>query len=86
MNASPSQVTDVAETIFRYLAAHPDACDSMPGIRDWWLVRQRIEDAERDVVAALRYLVDAGKLEARAGPGGVTVYRARRAPDGGGRR
>lgn len=71
--------SDLAETIMRYIAAHPDACDSLEGICDWWLARQRRDDARRDVASALAYLLAAGQIEASTGPGGLTVYHAVRA-------
>lgn len=70
---------DVAETILRYLAAHPDACDSVDGICDWWLVRQQRSDARVAVAAALDDLVATGEMEASTGSDGLTVYRAMRA-------
>ena len=70
---------DVADTILRYLAAHPDACDSVDGICDWWLVRQQRSDTRVAVAAALEGLVAAGEMEASTGSDGLTVYRALRA-------
>lgn len=78
MTSSTPTVTNVAETILRYVAAHPEACDSLEGICDWWLARQRRDDATREVAAALQYLVACGQIEAATGPGGRTVYRAAR--------
>ena len=67
---------DVAETILRYVTAHPDACDSIEGICDWWLVRQRRDDTRNAVAAALKGLVAAGRMEASTGADGLTVYRS----------
>lgn len=68
---------DVADTILRYVTAHPDACDSLEGICDWWLVRQQRDDTRRAVAAALVGLVADGRMEASTGADGLTVYRAR---------
>ena len=81
MTTQPANVTEVEETILRYITAHPDACDSLEGICSWWLARQRQEDARRDVVAALEHLVASGRIQAWTGRDGLTLYRA--TPDGG---
>lgn len=83
MTSSTTTVPGVARTILRYIAAHPDACDSLEGICDWWLARQRREDGRCEVAAALQYLVAGGQVEASTGPGGLTVYRAARASNRG---
>ena len=75
MTYSPT-TADVAETILRYVTAHPGACDSIDGICDWWLVRQQRDDTRIAVAAALQGLVDGGRMEASTGVGGLTVYRA----------
>jgi hypothetical protein len=66
----------VADTILRYITAHPDACDSLEGICDWWLVRQRRDDAKRDIANALEDLVAAGLIESSIGPGGLALFHA----------
>ncbi|VTU28859.1 hypothetical protein RA8CHR_03835 [Variovorax sp. RA8] len=71
-----SSIEEVAQTILRYITAHPDACDSLEGICDWWLVRQRRDDARRDVAAALESLLASGRIEAWSCADGLTVYRA----------
>ncbi len=76
MTSSIAPHVDVAETILRYITAHPDACDSLEGVCDWWLVRQRRDDAKCDVASALAYLVAAGMIAVSVGPGGLTVYHA----------
>jgi len=78
MTSTTPTVTNVAETILRYVTAHPEACDSLEGICDWWLARQRRDDARCEVAAALQYLVARGEIEVATGPGGRTVYRAAR--------
>jgi hypothetical protein len=75
MSYSPSSA-DVAETILRYVIAHPDACDSLEGICDWWLVRQQRDDTRLAVASALVKLVADGWIEATTGVDGATVYRA----------
>jgi hypothetical protein len=67
---------DAAELILRYVSAHPDACDSLEGICDWWLVRQKYDDTRLAVASALVQLVADGRIEASTGVDGATVYRA----------
>jgi hypothetical protein len=50
----------LAEEILRYLQAHPNACDTLLGIMEWWLLKQRIEIAANDVQKALDQLVARG--------------------------
>lgn len=78
MTSPASTTAEVEETILRYIAAHPDACDSLEGISDWWLARQRYDDARSDVAAAIKQLVARGQIEASTGADGLTVYRAPR--------
>ena len=79
MTSNPSSIEEVAQTILRYITAHPDACDSLEGICDWWLTRQRRDDARSDVAAAIERLVSRGRIEASSGVDGLTVYRASKA-------
>ena len=79
VTSNPSPIEEVAQTILRYITAHPDACDSLEGICDWWLTRQRRDDARSDVAAAIERLVARGRIEASSGVDGLTVYRASKA-------
>jgi hypothetical protein len=58
-----------------YLAAHPAAQDTLRGIVEWWLLKQRIVESTQDVEAALARLVAQRKLTAYAGSDGQTRYR-----------
>lgn len=80
MTTRTATQTEVAEIILRYLAAHPEACDSLEGVCDWWLLRQRRDDARSDVAVALADLVAAGKIMVSKGPGGRSLYHAVRRP------
>lgn len=63
--------------IERYLAAHPNASDTLQGVRDWWLAALG-ETLRLDVVqSALDRLVRGGLVEARPIPGGVLYGRAK---------
>jgi Fe2+ or Zn2+ uptake regulation protein len=62
--------------IARYLADHPDAADSAEGIRRWWLLRQRFDEAALQVQRALDRLEAAGEVEKQVLPDGTVIYRA----------
>jgi hypothetical protein len=73
----------VAEAILAYLAAHPQATDTLEGIAEWWLLRQRVREEVGRVARVLRRLADDGLLE-QVGTGPACRYRlsARAAEDG----
>lgn len=63
--------------ILSYLAANPAAQDTMRGIVEWWLLKQKIEESTSAVEAAVASLVVQGKLTAWTNPDGQTHYRLR---------
>jgi hypothetical protein len=61
--SKPEAVTPLlglAEEIIQYLQAHPNASDTLLGITEWWLMKQRIEIVANDVQKALDQLVARG--------------------------
>lgn len=70
-------VDDIADTILRYVASRPNACDSIDGICEWWIPRQRYVLAKEQVLAALELLETKGQIETRTGVDGNVLYRAR---------
>jgi hypothetical protein len=53
----------VRELVLRYLAAHPDAMDTVEGIAEWWVAREQLRvDLERLAVVLGRLTTD-GVLE-----------------------
>ena len=77
MKEGNDSVDDLAETILRYVASCPDACDTVDGIFEWWVPRQRYVDAKSDVLAALELLKARGQIDMRTGADGQALYRAR---------
>ena len=72
------RIDRVAGDVVRYLAAHPDAADTVEGIARWWLARQRYDDARDLVAEALVRLVDRGLVQ-QCTRNGVTLFgRVRR--------
>ena len=72
--------TELEEALRRYCAAHPNAADSVDGVRRWWLADPAIPLA--DVEAALEALVKRGMLDVRRLPDGTGIYfnRSAQAP------
>jgi hypothetical protein len=79
--SGPSNCDAVAQVVAelrRYLAAHPDAADSLAGVLKWWLPRQRYEETAEIVREALERLAEEGVVSRRAQPGGSLVYMSAR--------
>lgn len=75
--------SDLAAVILRYISSRPDACDTLEGVSEWWLARQRYEDSYAGVATALDLLIDRGLAEATRFADGRVVYRAiERGPGG----
>lgn len=53
-------ILKIANEIKRYLEMHPDAADSVNGITNWWLLRQRLTEHSLNVSKALALLVHQG--------------------------
>lgn len=54
---------DPREEIVEYLRAHPSAADTVDGIIQWWLSRQRYETAKDVIQKALDDLVEQGIVD-----------------------
>ncbi len=72
-----SEIQDIAQTIERYLSAHPNAVDTVDGITNDWLKTERVMAAPRQIQQAVSLLVDRGLLYQRYLPDGTTLYQAR---------
>ena len=68
------QVEIVAREISRYLEEHPNAADSVEGIAEWWLLRQRFDDTVGLVQQAIESLVKQGQVEKVVGHSGKVIY------------
>ncbi len=68
------QLKKVAEEIIRYLQQHQFAADTLEGISQWWIARQRIEEDKKRVLAALEYLLQQKHLQCRQLPDGSMLY------------
>jgi len=68
-------VKTVADEIARYLYAHPDAADTLDGIRRWWLPRVRLEETAAQIEEALDELVRRGVVVRQVLADGTVLYR-----------
>jgi hypothetical protein len=66
---------DPRTEIVAYLHAHPSAADSLDGIVDWWLPRQRYETAKSAIQKALDDLSAQGIVEELTSSRGIRLYR-----------
>jgi hypothetical protein len=67
---------ELAEAILAYLAEHPAAMDTVAGIAEWWLMRQRVRVEVERVERVLRRQAEDGVLET-LGAGSSRRYRLR---------
>ncbi|WNL45674.1 hypothetical protein RKE25_20035 [Dyella sp. BiH032] len=65
---------EVQTSVLAYLHRHPEAADTLDGIVNWWLPRQRLDTARQRIEAALEALVAEGRLCRHALPGGTVLY------------
>ena len=67
-----ARCSDLELALEHYCADHPNAADSVEGVRRWWLADPAIPLS--DVEAALASLVERGLLDVRRLPDGTDVY------------
>jgi hypothetical protein len=65
---------ELGQAILRYLAARPQAADTVEGIAEWWLLRQQVCVVVERVERVLRQLTARGILE-EVGTGVSRRYR-----------
>lgn len=65
---------EIEEAVLSYLGRHPNAADTLDGIANWWLPRQRLVTAQARIEAVLLQLVDEGVLQMRRLPNGAALY------------
>jgi hypothetical protein len=70
--------SEVETSVLEYLRRHPQATDSVAGIVEWWLPRQRYETALERISSILERMVSDNRLTRRTLPDGATVYSLRR--------
>lgn len=66
--------SEIGTAVLAYLRDHPGAADTLDGIVEWWLPRQRYEIERSRIRDALATLVASGALRRQRLPGGETLY------------
>jgi hypothetical protein len=56
-------IGELAELVIGYLRERPDASDTIAGIAEWWVLRQRLRVDLANLQNALSFLVEEGVLE-----------------------
>lgn len=64
----------IAREISSYLERRDQATDTIEGIVDWWIVRQRLYEERQRVEKALEYLLQIGAVSRTVLPGGKIIY------------
>src|SRR5260370_39784763 len=72
---SAAGVNDVADCILGYLLDNPEAEDTIDGIVEWWVMRQRIRYETERVKEAISKLVREGLILERGAAGSAVRYR-----------
>lgn len=68
---------DLYRAVLDYLTRNPDAMDTLDGIAEWWVMRQRIDTSVTGLSRVLGRLVADGLVE-NIGPSERPRYRLRR--------
>lgn len=66
----------VCDDILLYLIHNRNAGDTLEGVAEWWLLRQRIWVETLTVAQALKKLVEDGLIVEQKGPDSRVIYRA----------
>jgi hypothetical protein len=72
---------ELAEAVLGYLAERPDAMDTVEGVAEWWLMRQRVRVVVERVERVLGRYTEEGVLET-VGSGPSRRYRLRHSASG----
>lgn len=75
LDLSISNKAQIGYQILAYLAAHPEAQDTLEGIVEWWLLEQQIKFQTARVKEALSELVAKGLILEKKGLDSQTHYR-----------
>ncbi len=71
---SENNIKAIANEITHYLNQHQFAADTVEGICHWWISKQRIEEEQKRVLAALDYLLQKELISKRQLPDGSLLY------------
>ncbi len=68
------EILVLANEISDYLEQHPEAADSLEGIRKWWLSQNNSFQMSKDVFDALEYLCDNNVVIKTIAQAGNIIY------------
>jgi hypothetical protein len=68
------RTNNIRDCLRRYLEAHPDAADSLAGIRQWWLPEALREVALEELREALAQLAASGEVQCSTLPDKSELY------------
>jgi hypothetical protein len=68
---------ELSKAVVDYLSEHPEAMETLEGIAEWWLARQRVRVEVARVARTVADLTDKGVLE-RVGSGENARYRLKK--------
>jgi FAD/FMN-containing dehydrogenase len=71
---SNADIKELAHEIERYLRERGQAADTIEGITRWWLMRQRLQEAQKNVAQAMEFLSIQGLVKIRKLPDGAVLY------------
>lgn len=71
----------LAQEIAHYLQGREHVADTLDGILQWWILRQRLHEERRRVERAVDYLFRQGLISARELPDGRRLYSGRQSDD-----
>jgi hypothetical protein len=74
MSLQKTLLTDIQSEVLGYLEEHPDAFDTVEGIRQWWLLRRLAKYSTDRVQTAIDQLVETGFIETRLLDDGRCAY------------
>ena len=69
-----SRIAQLKDEILKYLGAHPQAADTVEGIANWWLPRQRYEEEIQKAQQASDELVERGLVAKTTLADGTILY------------
>lgn len=81
MRTNEKEQRELCHYILAYLADNPDAGDTLDGIVEWWLLRQRVRFETRNVSEAVARLVSEGLIEEHGEADSHIIYRVNRTKD-----
>ena len=74
MESRDDVVRAIAREIERHFEAHPNAADTLEGIRSWWLTRERSQESLEQTQRALCLLEQRGLVAKTEQSGGGVIY------------